>query len=77
MAQLIESQLSDALTYAKAIREAIESIPDNPEWGGGLHLLLPDTIPLKSDFRGDETVYAWLIANDFNGYDLTTDSPNG
>jgi hypothetical protein len=75
MANLIESQLSDALAYAKALRQANENIPDEPEWGGGLHLILPDVIPLKSDFKGDEVVYAWLVANDFNGYDLSTDNP--
>lgn len=75
MTHLIESQLSDALAYMKALHEVIKGLPDDPEWGGGLRLLLPAAIPLTTDFRGDDEPVAWLVSNDFDGYDLTTTKP--
>lgn len=76
MTTLIKSQLADALLYMELFAGLEEKLPDKPDWGDGMHLVLPDVIPLKSDWRSDDTVYAWLVANDFNGYDLTTENPN-
>lgn len=73
--RLIETQLSDALAYMKALRDVVEGLPDEPGWGEGLRLILPEVIALRADYGGDQTPYAWLIANDFNGYDLTTSAP--
>ena len=76
MTALIESQLTDAVTFMKALRSAIESLPDDPEWGAGMRLTLPAVIPLTPDYKGERPV-AWLVANHFNGYDLTTEEPGG
>lgn len=35
---------------------------------------LPNVIPLSPDYPGEAPV-AWLVANDFEGYDLTTEEP--
>ena len=75
MSTLIESQLSDALALMKGISAALKSLPDEPEWGGGLRLWLPKVIPLTNDYSGDDTPVAWLVANDFDGYDLSTVEP--
>lgn len=74
MTNLIESQLADALLFMAALRKANESLPSEPAFGEGMCLWLPSVIPLRPDFEGEEPV-AWLVANDFNGYDLTTEKP--
>lgn len=74
MTALIPSQLRDALAYAEGITKISEDLPLDPEWGGGLRLVLPDVIALRPDYDGEKPV-AWLVANDFNGYDLTTEEP--
>lgn len=76
MAHLIPSQLRDALAYIDGLEKTIKSLPEEPAWdGGGLHLLLPNVIPLTTDYSGDKNPVAWLVANDFEGYDLTTEEP--
>jgi len=74
MTKLIESQLSDALAYMKALSGLGATLPNEPTWGGGMRLWLPDVIPLSPDYKGEAPV-AWLVANDFDGYDLTTTAP--
>lgn len=74
MTNLIGSQLKDALAYMDALEKACENLPDDPEFGEGLRLTLPPVIPLHSDYPG-EGPRAWLVANDFNGYDLATTEP--
>ena len=76
MTVLIDSQVQDALAYMTALREVMEGRPDEPEWQGGLRLLLPVVIALRPDYPG-ETPVAWLVANDCDGYDLTTVDPGG
>lgn len=71
---LIESQLRDALHYAAGLRQINETSADDPGWGEGMRLVLPEVIPLRGDYPG-EPAYAWLVTNDFNGYDLTTVDP--
>ena len=74
MNTIIPSQMRDALIWAEALGAALDSLPDEPQWGGGMHLVLPSTIPLTPD--GDEGhPVAWLVVNEFNGYDLTTTQP--
>lgn len=75
MTTLTKSQLVDAQIYMDLFTGLDEKLPDTPDWGDGLHLILPPVIPLKSDFPGDTHTYAWLVANDFDGYDLTTTDP--
>jgi hypothetical protein len=75
MAELIPSQVRDALAFMDGIEKIVTALPDEPEWGGGLRLVLPAIIPLTTDYRGDRNPVAWLIANDFNGYDITTKEP--
>lgn len=72
MTTLIESQLKDALAYIRAL-STIQLDPTD-SWGDGLHLVLPPVIPLRPDYDGEKPV-AWLVANDFEGYDLTTEDP--
>jgi hypothetical protein len=74
MTALIPSQTRDALSFAEGIQAINEAMPNEPEWGEGMRLWLPDVIPLRPDYPGEKPV-AWLIANDFNGYDLTTENP--
>lgn len=75
MPALIKSQVEDALLYMSLFDGLADKLSDNPNWGDGLHLILPAVIPLRGDYRSDETVYAWLVANDFDGYDLATEDP--
>lgn len=75
MADLIPSHVRDALAYMDALEKATAGLPDDPEWGGGLRLILPAVIPLSTDYAEDMNPVAWLVANDFNGYDLTTKEP--
>jgi len=75
MTTLTKSQLKDALLYVELFEGIDAMLPNEPDWGDGMHLVLPSVIPLKSDFDGDDHPYAWLVANDFNGYDLTTTDP--
>lgn len=75
MTALIPSQIKDAVAFIEALQQVIESLPDDPEWGGGMRLNLPAVIPLTPDYKGEAPV-AWLVANDFNGYDLTTQEPD-
>jgi hypothetical protein len=72
--QLIPSQLRDALAYMDGLEKAIKSTAEDPKWGDGLRLWLPNVIPLSPDYHGEKPV-AWLVANDFDGYDLTTEEP--
>lgn len=72
---LFDSQLADALTIVKGLGVLIESLPDEPDWGEGLHLRLPTVIPLFADNTENMVPVAWLVANDFSGYDLTTEDP--
>jgi hypothetical protein len=72
---LITSQLEDALILMKGLQAAVESLPDKPDFGEGMRLTLPSVIPLQPDYEGERPV-AWLIANDFNGYDLSTTEPD-
>jgi hypothetical protein len=74
MSSLTPEQLSDAVTYIKGLVRINDELPTEPDWSEGLRLLLPDVIPLRPDYPGEKPV-AWLIANDFNGYDLTTENP--
>lgn len=74
MSTLIPSQLRDALHYMDALEKAIATTDDKTERGGGLRLWLPAVIPLQPDYADHEPV-AWLIANDFDGYDLSTVDP--
>ena len=71
---LMESQLKDALAYVNALNLLMESLPNEPEWQGGLRLILPDVIELRPDYPGEAPV-AWLVANDVDGYDLSTVKP--
>jgi hypothetical protein len=71
---LMQSQIEDALHYMNALSAAIKSVPEGESWGGGVRLWLPDVIPLRPDYRGEKPV-AWLVANDFEGYDLTMQEP--
>ena len=71
---IITSQMRDALAFAEALGAVIEEMPYEPGWGDGLHLVLPKVIPLRPDGY-DEAPVAWLIANDSNGYDITTQKP--
>lgn len=73
---LLQSQLIDALHYMQALEAAINTTSEEPGWGNGLHLWLPNVIPLAPDYEGESPV-AWLVSNDFNGYDLTTEEPSG
>jgi len=73
---LSDSQLADALAFMKGLKAINESLPDDPEWGGGMRLILPAVIALAPDYEGEPPV-AWLTANDFNGYDLSTENPDG
>lgn len=76
MTTLTTSQLRDALTYAEGLEKSLKVLSDDPPWdGSGLHLILPAIIPLVTDVRGDDRPVAWLIANDFNGYDISTTDP--
>lgn len=74
MTALNTHQLKDALMYVELL-QLEDKLPDTPAWGDGNHLLLPQVIPLTSDYTGEDTVYAWLVANDFSGYDLMTEDP--
>lgn len=74
MAYLIASQLVDALAYMKALEDAGNAAPIEPAWGEGVRLVLPSVIPLHPDYEGEAPV-AWLVANDFGGYDLSTTAP--
>ena len=74
MSTLLPSQLRDALAFMDALEAANKSLRDEPESGGGLRLWLPNVIALRPDYPGEKPV-AWLIANDFDGYDLTTEEP--
>jgi hypothetical protein len=77
MSTLIESQIRDALTYMEGLSAALKALPNEPAWGGGgQHLVLPAYIPLMTDSRSDIAPVAWLVANDFDGYDLTTTDPS-
>lgn len=76
MNRLIPSQIKDALAFSEGIAQLIEGLPDSPEWGGGERLVLPSVLPLRVDDGYTTEPYAWLIANDFNGYDLTTTNPS-
>lgn len=75
MTTLTPSQTRDAVYWMEHLGMALEQMPPEPDFGDGLRLMLPDVIPLKSDFSGDDHTYGWLVANDFNGYDLTTTDP--
>lgn len=74
MSTILTSQLRDALVYMDALN--IEKMPlaDEPSWGEGVRLWLPNVIPLSPDYRGEKPV-AWLVSNDFGGYDLSTTDP--
>lgn len=73
---VIESQLRDALVYMGALDTEKMSLAEEPGWNEGLRLWLPNVIPLSPDSRGEAPV-AWLVANDFGGYDLATVEPKG
>lgn len=74
MSTLLTSQLRDALVYMEALDTEKMPLAEDGEWGQGLRLWLPNVIPLSPDYKGEGPV-AWLVANDFGGYDLTTDKP--
>jgi len=74
MNALPEPQLRDALAYMSALNDEKIGLAQEPKWGEGLRLWLPNVIALSPDYKGEEPV-AWLIANDFGGYDLTTSAP--
>lgn len=74
MSTLIVSQMKDAIAFAEGLKALIESLPEEPRWGGGERMCLPMVIELRSDYPGDST-RAWLVANDFDGYDITTTDP--
>lgn len=76
MNNIIESQLRDALCYMAALNTENMQLSEKPEWGEGVRLWLPNVIPLRPDY-GDEEPVAWLVANDFGGYDLSTKDPGG
>jgi len=73
--RLINSQVSDALVFMRALEIAGDDLSNLPDFGDGLRLTLPPVIPLHSDYKG-EGPRAWLVANDFGGYDLTTEEPS-
>ena len=75
MTTLITSQLRDVLAYIDALEAGTKALSDSPSWGGGMRLCLPAVIPLCPDY--DSAPVAWLVANDFDGYDLTTEKPKG
>lgn len=75
MSSLIPSQLKDALAFIEALQDIYVKMPQEPEWSEGMRLLLPRVIPLSPDYEGEDPV-AWLIANDFDGYDLSTEKPD-
>lgn len=68
------TQMRDALVFAEALGAAISSLPDSPSFGGGERLYLPTVIPLRPDYPGEGPV-VWLVANDFDGYDVQTSKP--
>lgn len=74
MSTLLETQLRDALAYMAALNDEKIGLAQEPKWGEGVRLWLPDVIPLSPDCEGEAPV-AWLVANDFGGYDLTTTNP--
>lgn len=76
MTTLSESQLRDALVYLAAFNTEKMPLAEQPEWGGGTRLWLPNVIPLMPDHPGESAV-AWLVDNDFGGYDLSTVDPGG
>ncbi|MDL5351134.1 hypothetical protein [Microbacterium sp. zg-YB36] len=75
MTTLIPSQVKDALALMEGLTKIIEEMDDETEWGSGLRLILPEAIPLKADDNSSSEPVAWLVANDFNGYDLSTVKP--
>lgn len=74
MSTIIESQLRDALAYMSALKDEKFQLSPEPTWGEGVRLYLPNVIPLRPDYEGESPV-AWLVANDFGGYDLSTENP--
>ena len=74
MSTLLETQLRDALAYMVALNDEKIGLAQEPKWGEGVRLSLPNVIPLSPDYQGEAPV-AWLVANDFGGYDLTTTDP--
>lgn len=74
MAALIPSQLKDALVYVDVLGSVDAKLGGEPGWQGGMRLVLPNVIPLSPDAQGEGPI-AWLIANDFGGYDLATENP--
>ena len=74
MSKLLTSQLRDALVYMEALDTEKMPLAEDGEWGQGLRLWLPNVIPLSPDYKGEAPV-AWLVANDFGGYDLTSHEP--
>jgi hypothetical protein len=74
MTQLLRTQLADALVYMDALDTEKMPLAEEPKWGEALRLWLPSVIPLSPDYNGEAPV-AWLVANDFGSYDLTTDDP--
>lgn len=74
MTTLIQTQLADALAYMAALDTEKMNLAEEPTWGEGVRLWLPNIIPLSPDYKGEKPV-AWLVANDFGGYDLSTVQP--
>ena len=75
MNRIIPSQLRDTMHFIEGLERIVSSMDDNVEWGNGLRLTLPAIIPLRSDYEEEELIVAWLVANDFGGYDLVTSDP--
>lgn len=74
MSTLLETQLRDALAYMAALNDDKMALSQEPKWGEGVRLWLPNVIALTPDYEGEAPV-AWLVSNDFGGYDLTTTDP--
>lgn len=70
------TQMKDAVILAEALGRGLDLLPNEPAWGNGEHLRLPAVIPLETDYEGEGPL-AWLVANDFNGYDISTTNPEG
>lgn len=75
MSTILTTQLRDALVYMDALDTEKMPLAEEPGWGEGVRLWLPNVIPLMPDYKGEEPV-AWLVSNDFGGYDLSTTDPS-
>lgn len=72
---LIKTQLKDALHYMEGLEKMLAALSNDPEWHGGERLWFPSVIELRPDYEGEKPV-AWLVGNDFGGYDLVMEDPH-